>query len=497
MPFRIYEVPSAEKCNEEWQFLLEGRPVPLREARVSAVPFNRRWPGHQRGLEQTELVPFAAFELDGPVQVTVKPPGTFQHAIVRPLSKGVVPQTDGRHITFALREAGAYTLELDGHHHALHIFADPPKDYGITCRHDNTLYFGKGLHEAGMITLKSGQTVLIDEGAVVYACIHAKNADNIKILGKGILDNSKNQEQILFELKKTGDGSVDSGNAKRIHTVQLEYCNNIEIDGITIRDSLVYNIRPVCCNGLSINNVKLIGNWRFNSDGIDLHNCIHTTIRNCFLRTYDDAICVKGFDYRHRESDRNGGRNDYSSMDDVLIEKCVIWCDWGRALEIGAETRAEEIKNITFRDCDIIRSTHVAMDVQNVDYADVHDIVFENIRVEYDPVCQAPAIQGTDQEAFVEDTNSRYLPALMSSSILKHHEYSAGGARRGKNHDILFKDIQVTATRMPPSSFGGYDEAHQTARVKIENLRLNGKKLTTLTEAMIALRPFANDITIQ
>lgn len=64
---------------------------------------------------------------------------------------------------------------------------------------ESLLYFGRGVHEVGMLYLKNNQTVFIDKGAVVYGCIHAFEAKNIKILGFGILDNSHNREEILFD----------------------------------------------------------------------------------------------------------------------------------------------------------------------------------------------------------------------------------------------------------------------------------------------------------
>ena len=34
-------------------------------------------------------------------------------------------------------------------------------------------------------------------------------------------------------------------NVKRYDTIRLEYCDRVTIDGIVIRDSLIYNIRPI------------------------------------------------------------------------------------------------------------------------------------------------------------------------------------------------------------------------------------------------------------
>ena len=57
------------------------------------------------------------------------------------------------------------------------------------------------------------------------------------------------------------------------------------------------------------------------------------------------------------------------------VSNCVIWNDWGKSLEIGAETRAEEIFDILFDSCHIIHACVNPLDCYNVDYADVHDVV--------------------------------------------------------------------------------------------------------------------------
>lgn len=485
MSFIIYSIPASETLSNLYEFSINGQAVPLHEAFVSAVPFNRRWPGHQRSFEQAEPVAYSSFAIDEPVKIIVKPLRAFAEAIVRPLSKGIVSKVEDDTITFTISAAGGYTLELDGYHNALHIFADPIKTYNVDLNDENVLYFGAGLHEAGIITLKSNQTLFVDEGAVLYATINAENADNIKILGRGIINNSKNKETILFELDKLGDGTMDVCNSKRSHTIQITNCKNIEIDGITIHDSLVYNIALFGCEDVLIDNVKIIGCWRYNSDGIDLHNCSRCIIKNCFVRTYDDSICIKGHDGLPQ------------ICGDTLVENCVVWCDWGKSLEIGAETRAEEIKNVTFRNCDLIRNSFAAMDIYNVDYGDVHDIVFENIRVEYDPVCQPPRLQHNDEECYPVEPDSSFMPWLMNAEIVKHMEYSEGFSRRGRNHDIIFRNINVLSDRMPPSRFSGYDDEHLTENVKIIDLSQNGKKLTSLNEALVSIETFASNITIK
>lgn len=484
MAIKIYQIPHGEVLSNLYEMNVSGQNVPLHEAFVSAVPFNRRWPGHQRSFDQAEPVAYASFAMDEPVHITVKPQKKFENVVIRPLSKGVVPEVNDGEITFTLAEAGGYTLEIDGYHNALHVFVDPIKKYTVDYDDKNVLYFGAGVHEVNYIELQSNQTLFVDEGAVLYTTISAENVENTKILGRGIINNSKNREKILFEVEKLGDGSMDVQNSERKHTIQMKNCKHIEIDGITIHNSLLYNIALFGCEDVIINNVKTIGCWRYNTDGIDLHNCSRCVVKNCFVRSYDDAICIKGHDGLPQV------------CGDTLVENCVVWCDWGKSLEIGAETRAEQIKNVTFRNCDIIRSSAMAMDICNVDYGDVHDIVFENIRVEYDPVCQPPKMQRNDEEIYTVDANSSYLPRLMNTEIIKHMEYSEGLERRGINHNITFKNIQVFSDRIPQSRFSGYDEEHQTTDVKIIDLHLNGSKVKSLDEAAVIIAPFASEISL-
>lgn len=500
MTKKIYPITITESVTENYKVRIDGKQVQLDTARVSAMPFNRRWPGHQRGLEQTELINFLLLETDGPVFFEITPKEKFEKVVVRPLSLGIKPEIskDGV-ISFTLPKAVYFTVEPYGRNNALHVFADTVSNYDIDKNSADVIYFGKGEHDAGFITLKSNQTLFIDEGAVVYGCIRAKDAENIKILGRGILDNSKNKEKILYEYNAENNDSAVN-NAKREHTIQIEYCNNVVIEGITIRDSLVYNLRPIGCKNLHISNLKIIGCWRYNSDGIDMHNCENVNIENCFLRTFDDSICIKGFDCYY-EGDveqavkeamyRNG--KVYDVFKNVRIKNCVIWNDWGKSLEIGAETRAEEICDVTFENCDVIHVTGPVLDSFNIDYADVYNVTYQDINVEYDDIIPQVKLQNSDREIYAND-DLDYTPTLISVITDYHHEYSAGGSRRGKTHDIKFKNIHLFGKGEPRFYFLGYDEEHKTKDVIIENVFHNGVLLKEIKEENFIIDKFAENV---
>lgn len=504
MSYKIY--PITKTCDEfnEYVVKINGKEINVNTCRVSKEPFNRRWPGHQRQVSQTELAAFVLMETDEELEFEIITQKKFEKVTIRPQSLNINPKIQENSIKFRLPKAAYFTVEPFGRHQALHIFADPVRTFDIDINDDGVIYFGKGEHDVGVLELKSNQTVYIDEGAVVYACIKAVDAENIKILGKGILDNSRNKEKILFAANaESNNAAID--NAKRIHTVQLEYCTNVLIDGITIRDSLVYNIRPIGCTNLEIQNVKIIGCWRFNSDGIDMHNCINTRISNCFIRTFDDSICVKGFDCYYdgdveeavREAMYHNGKV-YDVFRNIVIEKCVIWNDWGKCLEIGAETRAKEIGNIKFKNCDIIHVTSNVLDCTNVDYAIIRDVCYENINVEYDDVIPCPVIQTNDNHKYPHEVlDPAYAPNLISLEIIFHPEYSAGGTRRGKNHGITFKNIRLSGNQEINIRVGGFDEAHKSSDITIDGLYRNGNKIYSLDECNFICNEFCERITLK
>ena len=127
-------------------------------ARVSAMPFNMPWPGHQRALNQTEEAAFISFEGDETVKISVTASVPVQKAIVRPLPKKVNPVINGNTVEFSISEYGGYVLEVNGQHNALHLFYNPPRDFKSEAKKEKlsgrtVLYYGEGVHNAGNIWL--------------------------------------------------------------------------------------------------------------------------------------------------------------------------------------------------------------------------------------------------------------------------------------------------------------------------------------------------------
>ncbi len=494
MAIYVYPVTKTADSCDDYKVFINEKEVALNTARVSAYPYNRRWPGHQRQLEQTELVNFLSMESDEEVELKIVPKIPSFTVRIRPRDLEANANTDANGvIRIRVKGAQQFTVEPYGRNRALHVFIDPVSSYTVDKTDKQVLYYGAGEHNVGDIYLQSGQTLFIDEGAVVYATVYALHADNIQILGRGILDNSKNVEQILYETNvENNDAAVD--NVKRAHAVNFVCCKNVRIDGITIRDSLVYNINALSCENIHINNIKIIGCWRFNSDGVHFPNCVNGSLTNSFLRTYDDSICVRGF----ANYDYASFLNDEKEEDlrfvckDILIKNCVVWNDWGKNLQVGTETYSNEITNIRFEDCKLIHTTGMAVTMWLVDNAKVHDVTFKNILVEYDDYLIKNSIQTNDSAIYADEYTPDYHGCLVNFAVNKHFEYSLikTEAELGYIHGVRVENLRLYSVQKPYFAFSGDNPNSTCEDITLERVYWNDEPIT---QALFEKQTYKNE----
>ena len=473
----ISEAPDGEAICDLFTVKINGEEADVFSARASAYPYNWGWPGYQRPLEQTEMTGFVSYESNGAVKVEVTANRDFAEAVVRPLSEDIEVAVDGRIVSFMLTEPGQYSLELDGHHNNLLIFSDPIKEYDTTG--ENVIYYGPGVHEVGAIWLKSNTTVIVDRGAVVYGSFIACDADNVTICGRGIIDGSyekRTSATLMLPLSRSDFGDVGrteeemKAYAERnqlLHgSVRFFYGDNCKLEGVICRDASTFAIIPANCSDLHIDNIKCVGMWRYNSDAIDIFNSHDVLIENSFLRSFDDTIVIKGIKGFDHENNYN-----------ITVRNMVIWCDWGRALEIGAETCADEYYNILFEDCDIIHSTYAICDIQNGDRAYVHDVTFRNIYCEYSKYQQPDQMQ--------TDANVPYNPnaTLTHPRLINITGYTGQWSKdgiAGRTDKILFENIVCYADEGIPGpiiQMSGYSPENKTSNITVDGVYWNGNRL--------------------
>ncbi len=457
---------------------VNGLDVPVYPARVSRVPMCQRWPGYQRPLDQTELAAFCSWDMDGPVAVEVTPCWVdhVDSALIRPHSAQVIPEVAEGVIRFTVEEPRPLTLEVNGQHHTLHLFANPPEVDAPAPDDPGVLHFGPGVHEVGKLTPGSGQTIYLADGAVVHGVIEARGVHHLTIRGRGILDGSHFPRRTTWEPEPFGG-------------IALYGCREVVIEGIILRDMNVYGITPVGCQDVTIRNVKEIGMWRYNTDGIHVKNSQHVLVEDCFVRTHDDCIVVNGYP-EHR-----GFACGHLPVRDVVVRRCVVWNDWDVALRIGVVLTAPEIRDIRFEDCDIIHVTHRAIDIENNGPGTVEDVLYRDIRVEMDYPMLAPMLQKPEEVAYVDRSAGAYCPKLCVLAI-RESMFTRGAYRPGRIRRIRFEDLQVLGKCQPASEFIGFDAEHRVEDVRFTRLSYGGQPVRDIREANFDIGPHVAAVTV-
>lgn len=481
--------------NEDPRFKVSaaGDDVAVFEARVSKNPINRIWPGKQRDVGQSEIAGWCQIFSSKAVDLEVRIERDFRDVLVRPLSKGVKPVRFGRTLRLTLPGPGQYSIETDGHHEPLVIFVNPKGE--LKPRRGNKVKrLGKGVHRLGRVELGSNETLYLEEGAVLEGSVFALNAENVEVIGYGVIDGS--------EIERTGVkgiGEEDPANPYVGHGggsavpyvegrqlpedregflavlddtesqdggMRFYRSRGIRIEGVTVRDSALWAIALGNCEDVEIDNVKTIGQWRYNADGIDFCNCRKVRLSNSFLRNFDDGIVIKGipgFDAWNNE--------------DYVVENCVVWSDWGRSLEIGAETCAPEYKDITFRNCDVIHASAVALDIQHHNWAYIHDIRFEDIRCEFSKYHEAEVFQQNDDQQYA-NPNPAPQPLLVQIPMWDFWHFTKNLAH-GSVRDVVFKDIKVLtddfSVGAPKCDIRGLTPSNMVSNVVFDNFTIDGR----------------------
>lgn len=467
-----------EPISADYRVFVNGKEVPVYTCRISKYPFNRVWTGHQRQIDQTELASFVNLVSDEELRLEVIPNRPYEKILIKPYSKEIgFHETDGK-ISFTLNEHGQCVFETDSYHHCLYIFNSKPIE--APEKEAVTHYFGAGVHFPGKITLHSNESVYIDKDALVFGCIFAENAENIRIFGNGLLDDSSEERVNIHCYEPYTNGNM-----------KFYDCKNIQIEGVCMRNSAVWCLNFFRCFDVVADNIKIFGQWRYNTDGVDIVNSQRITVKNSFIHSFDDTVVIKGID-RFAATDNC----------DILVENCVLWCDWGKTCELGLETACRSYHDIIFRNCDILRAGNTALDIQNGDCAEIYDVLFENIRVEYNAFDTKEVLQKTDEHVY-DAENTIAVPYLLR---IENHRFRSKATSRlwetpeerlcdldlsdirfATAHDIVCRHITVYYDERIPKLNGKYHvpirvgsvlEGVKHENITVSDVTVNGELLT-------------------
>ncbi len=278
----------------------------------------------------------------------------------------------------------------------------------------------------GVEVRQSGETLYVAGGAVIDGDIQIKEADGVRVIGRGM----------IYPERKIG--------------VMVSESSNVEVNGIFTTQCAVGG-----SDNVRVENVKVMSSYGW-GDGFNVFASNNVSYKNIFARTSDDCTTV----YATRKGFNGGCKN-------IKTEDAVLWADvahpfmiglHGSATELGRDSPADVITDVVYRNIDVIDMNENQIDYQGVfaivagDNNIVKDITFDDIRVE----------------------NFR-KGKLIDMRIAWNKKYCAAPGTCIEN--VIFKDIYYNGDRSELSLMIGYDESRKIKGVTFDNLVINGEHI--------------------
>ena len=144
---------------------------------------------------------------------------------------------------------------------------------------------------------------------------------------------------------------MGEGSFLRPNFIQPYRCRNVLIEGVSIRNSPMWEVNPVLCTNVTVRGLSISSHGP-NNDGCDPESCRDVLIENCVFDTGDDCIAIK--------SGRNDdGRRIGVAAENIIIRGCTMKDGHGGVV-IGSEISGG-CRNVFVEDC--------TMDSPNLDRA--------------------------------------------------------------------------------------------------------------------------------
>lgn len=207
------------------------------------------------------------------------------------------------------------------------------------------------------------------EGMNYSPFIYAFEQKDIAVTGAGTLDGQANVENWWWwngspvyggsrekpnqmaargRLFKMGDMDVPvkdriigEGGYLRPNFVQFYRCQNVLIEGVTVKNSPMWQIHPVLCTNVTVRGVSMISHGP-NNDGCNPESSRDVLIENCFFDTGDDCIAIKSG--RNRDGRRVGVPSE-----NIIIRNCRMKNGHG-GVTIGSEASGG-VRNVFAENC--------------------------------------------------------------------------------------------------------------------------------------------------
>ena len=333
-----------------------------------------------------EASSFVTFDFKGVVEIEVtcntRP---INSVIIRPQSRGIsYTQLSSNKVSFFLSKPDQLSFEINGDRYKnMQIFANPmegAEPSNITRRFKAGVIYNFPNHKC---ILNDNDVVYFEPGAVIKGGIYVEGKNNVKIVGRGIIDLTHLRKQ-YYHPNEYGDSY------EYIQGVVLKRSTNVSMTDIIINDSQQLGIELTETSYIDINNIKVFTRVLW-GDGIAIKGSDNINISKCFLRTADDGISI----YSTRLDWLGNPYPQYRNTYDIKMSNSSIYADQSHPIEIGFHGSRNDIfqngnwiGRFEFDEIDILEHDEPLIDYQgaiSINCADGNtctDIYFRNVRVE-------------------------------------------------------------------------------------------------------------------
>ena len=242
-----------------------------------------------------------------------------------------------------------------------------------------TLLFPPGTYLTGSIHLRSHVHLELAPGAVIKGSPNDADYDPYELL---TFENDSDKETSFFhfallwgedveDIAIIGKGTIDGNRTKRggPKPIALKRCKNVLIRDITIVNAPNYCISMLGTDDVNIDGIRIRNAF---CDGIDPDSCKNVRIANCDIQSWDDAIVPKAsFSLGERRATEN-----------IVVTNCLLSTACN-AFKLGTESGGD-FKRIAVSNCVVyaypnnkLATSGIAL--ESVDGSNIDGVTVSNI----------------------------------------------------------------------------------------------------------------------
>lgn len=125
--------------------------------------------------------------------------------------------------------------------------------------------------------------------------------------------------------------------------IGLKNCENVLLEDCLFQNSPCWNIHPLMCRNVIINNITVRNPWYSqNGDGLDVDSCEDVLVINSSFDVGDDAICIKS-------GKNEDGRRRARPCRNLIVDNCIVFHGHG-GFVVGSEMSGG-VQNIKVSNC--------------------------------------------------------------------------------------------------------------------------------------------------